>query len=228
MGRDLPNPTGENNIWLACADGDLATVKSLIASGAATVSSQDENGYSPLHAAASYEHEDIVDYLLSLDPTIVSLTDEDGDTPLHAVESAAMAKRLVDAGASPDVRNLEGMTPLDVAFEDDREEVVEYFKALYTERGIAYTLPEDAGDVSVDGLEHTLADDEADEEASPETSAAMARIERALARTYLEDGQAGDKELRDAVTELVVSRMAAAGAAGAAGEGEEAPTTAEE
>ncbi|ORZ32348.1 ankyrin repeat-containing domain protein [Catenaria anguillulae PL171] len=209
----VPNPTGENNIWLACADGDLATVKSLIESGNVAPNAQDENGYSALHAAASYDHMDIVEYLLSKDESLVHLTDEDGDTPLHAAETMEMAARLLEAGAVPDAKNNDNLTPLDVAFEDEREEVVDFLTQIYTRLDIPFNLPEVAGEA--DTLAHTLAsDDEAEDadqdvaEPSAATADAMARIERALQRTDLEDGEAGDKELREAVTELVLGRLA--------------------
>lgn len=43
----------EDNIWIAASDGKLDLVKAFVASGVA-VNAQDENGYSPIHAASSW------------------------------------------------------------------------------------------------------------------------------------------------------------------------------
>lgn len=43
----------EDNIWIAASDGKLDLVKAFVASGVA-VNAQDENGYSAIHAAASW------------------------------------------------------------------------------------------------------------------------------------------------------------------------------
>lgn len=54
----MANAEGLDNIWTAASDGELEKVKGYLASGI-DVNAQDETGYSPLHAAASYGHDTV-------------------------------------------------------------------------------------------------------------------------------------------------------------------------
>lgn len=83
------------NIWIASADNDQEYVKNALSSGTHTANDKDANGYTPIHAAASYAHVDLLRYLISHGGD-VNITDEDGDTPLHSVESIEAAKVLVE------------------------------------------------------------------------------------------------------------------------------------
>jgi hypothetical protein len=58
-----------------------------------------------MHAAASYAHTDILEYLISVGGDI-NLRDDDGDTPLYVVESIEMIER----GAEWGVVNEEGLS----------------------------------------------------------------------------------------------------------------------
>lgn len=62
-----------------------------------------------MHAAASYAHLEILEYLLSIGGEI-NLRDDDGDTPLYVVESVAMAEWMIAHGADPALTNDEGLT----------------------------------------------------------------------------------------------------------------------
>ncbi|KAK9478528.1 ankyrin repeat-containing domain protein [Lipomyces japonicus] len=124
------------NIWTAASDNNRAVVESYISSGKHTPNDRDASGYTPLHAAASYSHVDLLRYLVSNGGEI-NLTDEDGETPLFVVETAATAKVLVEElKADWRVRNVEGFTALEKfekEIEEDGEqleEVVEYLKTL--------------------------------------------------------------------------------------------------
>lgn len=83
------------NIWIAASDNDVDYVKTVIESGQHTPNDKDNNGYTPIHAAASYGHIDLLRYLISKGGNI-NITDEDGDTPLHSVEDADVARILVE------------------------------------------------------------------------------------------------------------------------------------
>lgn len=76
----------DENLWTLASDGKLAAVRYLIESGAHGANDSDEFGYTPLHAAASYGHLELAEYLLAkgADPGLV---DPDGDGPLHVCES---------------------------------------------------------------------------------------------------------------------------------------------
>jgi ankyrin repeat protein len=61
------------------------------------------------HAAASYGHLELLEYLIEKGGDI-NITDEDGDTPLFTVESVETARWMVDHGANYDIKNNEGQT----------------------------------------------------------------------------------------------------------------------
>ena len=69
----------------------------------------DPNSYTPMHAAASYAHTDLLEYLISKGGDI-NLRDDDGDTPLYVVESVDMARWMIERGADWGVVNEEGMS----------------------------------------------------------------------------------------------------------------------
>ncbi len=54
--------------------------------GECTANSPDPNGYTPVHAAASYGHRDLLYKLINVYNGDINVRDEDGDTPLHHVE----------------------------------------------------------------------------------------------------------------------------------------------
>ena len=90
---------------------------------------EDENTYTPMyvslppdtpcnptdlpgkhrHAAASYAHLDLLEYLISKGGDI-NHPDSDGETPLFTVESVEVAKWMIERGAKIDVKNHEGET----------------------------------------------------------------------------------------------------------------------
>jgi hypothetical protein len=59
------------------------------------------------HAAASYAHLELLDYLISKGGDI-NHADSDGETPLFTVESVDVAKWMIERGAKYDVKNAEG------------------------------------------------------------------------------------------------------------------------
>jgi uncharacterized protein len=77
-------------------------------------SSQDAHGYSLLHAAASYNHIDLLKVLVNELSVDINLKDEDGETCLFVVESIDAARVLVeDLHIAIDIRNNEGQTALE-------------------------------------------------------------------------------------------------------------------
>lgn len=61
------------------------------------------------HAAASYGHLDVLEYLVSKGGD-VNVTDNDNDTPIYTVETIEIAQWLIDRGAVIDRRNYEGLS----------------------------------------------------------------------------------------------------------------------
>ncbi len=128
----------DSSIQTAAGDGHLDRVKSLVAKGA-SVNAQDEYGYSPLHAACSYGNVEVARWLLEQGAS-VALRDADGDTPLSVCEDPGCADLLIAAGADLLSMNTEGATAYHLAVWDCREDMVEWLKAQYAQRGLA--LPE--------------------------------------------------------------------------------------
>lgn len=119
------------NIWIAASDGNLNYVKEQISSGKHTANDHDNSGYTPIHAAASYGHLDLLRYLISVGGD-VNIQDEDGDTPLHSVEDVTTAAVLVqEFNANWRHKNHEGQTPLAKAEEEDEfPELIAYYRSL--------------------------------------------------------------------------------------------------
>lgn len=115
------------NIWVAASDGDLDRVKELVESGISPMIA-DENTYTPLHAAASWNHRSILDYLISKGGDI-NITDEDGDTPLFSVEDLETAKYVIELGGNPSHRNTSGLTAAE-HLEEDFPEISNYLRTL--------------------------------------------------------------------------------------------------
>ena len=86
----------------------------LLRSKPSLASLQDKHGYSLLHAAASYNHLDLLSALVKEFHVDVNIKDEDAETPLFVVETVEAAHLLIDElGADPKIKNEEGMTAED-------------------------------------------------------------------------------------------------------------------
>ncbi|KAJ3998950.1 ankyrin [Lentinula boryana] len=105
----LPRP--QKNLWVAAGDGDLTRVQELIGQHSLSPNAPDENSYTPMHAAASYGHIHVLEYLISRGGDL-NITDSDGDTPIYTVENIETAQYLVDKGATIDRVNEEGISPI--------------------------------------------------------------------------------------------------------------------
>lgn len=119
------------NVWIAAADNNREAVAAFLRDGGSP-NSKDENGYLPLHAAASYGHLDLLRTLVEAGGNI-NLADGEGDTPLHHVEDLRTAIVMVkEMNADPSAKNHDGMTPAE--FMEDNDEYPDVVKYL---RGVA-------------------------------------------------------------------------------------------
>lgn len=120
-----------STLWIAASDNNLELVKEYISSGKHTPNDKDPNGYTPIHAAASYGHLALLDYLVSQGGDI-NIVDAEGDTPLHVVEDATVAKVIVEEFKGDyKLKNSDGQTALDKLEEEDEfPEVIEYLRGL--------------------------------------------------------------------------------------------------
>lgn len=119
------------NIWVAAADNQVDVIKSYLDSGKFTPNSKDPNGYTPIHAAASYGHIELLKLLIQNGGNI-NIQDNEGDTPLHHVEELATATIMVEElGADYKLKNAEGQTAGEYIEEDgDFPELAQYLRSL--------------------------------------------------------------------------------------------------
>ena len=101
----------QNNIWIAAADGNETAVLGFLSKDPSAINSLDENGYTVLHAATSYNHITLLKNLVLEHGGNVNIQDHDGDTPLFVAETVEVAKALVEElHADPTHRNESGLT----------------------------------------------------------------------------------------------------------------------
>ena len=102
----------------------------LLRSNPSLASLQDKHGYSLLHAAASYNHLDLLRALVHEFHVDVNIKDEDAETPLFVVETVEAAHVLIDElGADPKIKSEEGMTAEDkIREEGDFTTIADFLK----------------------------------------------------------------------------------------------------
>ncbi|KAI1639257.1 hypothetical protein F4809DRAFT_157059 [Biscogniauxia mediterranea] len=115
------------NPFLLAADNSPALLP-LLRENPALASQQDEHGYSLVHAAASYNHLDLLRTLIREFNVDVNLRDEDRETALFVVETVDAARVLVEElGADITIKGSEGHTARQkISQEDEYPEVAEY------------------------------------------------------------------------------------------------------
>jgi uncharacterized protein len=218
------------NLYLLAADNPSAVLTHLRAAPPSQnlAASQDEHGYSLVHAAASYNHLDLLRSLAN-EFHVRDLRDEDGETALFVVETVEAARVLVEElGMDPAITNDEGQTARQkIEAEGDYPEVAEYLAAresssrstqvngngtaqtngtTTTENGVAEALPP-----VPEGLQVTVGTMTDQEQAGPEPDPELRRrIEELAAR---EDFQTPEvqAELRRIVQEAISEEELAEG-----------------
>lgn len=182
------------NIWVAASDGQLEDVKKMIEVDGLSPNAKDENGYTPVHAAASYGHMDLLRYLIGKGGDI-NVTDEDGDSALHTVEELEVAKQLVEEfKADYKLKNTEGQTPFEKLQEEDEfPELIHYLAGL---QGIVLDTPVGTtDDKEMPDVKYSF-ETEADTEADPEKKKQIEEIMKS------DNPEAGLQEfLRNAINE---------------------------
>lgn len=204
------------NPFILASDGD-ASVLPLIRENPSIASSQDEHGYSLLHATASYNHLKLLDDIVTEFKVDINLRDEDGETALFVVETLEAAQALVEKyGIDITIRNVEGQTAQEkIAEEGDFVEVAVYLKKVELERLVegssSTTNGTSISTVSSDvhapppmpeGVKvnlGTMSQEEVGEVADPDFKR---RIDELAARPDFQD-EAGQAALKDLITQFL-------------------------
>lgn len=109
----------------AVSSGDVEEVKKLLAKGA-DINHQNVDGLTALHQACIDESCDLVEFLVDHGARM-DIRDNEGWTALHAAASCGsveIAQCLLDHGADVAAVNNEGELPLDLAEEEDMEDIL--------------------------------------------------------------------------------------------------------
>ena len=77
----------------------------------ADVNAKDENGWTPLHHAATWDSKEIVELLIAKGAD-VNAKNDDESTPLHYAETKEVAELLIAKGADVNAKDEDGETPL--------------------------------------------------------------------------------------------------------------------
>ncbi|KAG0639798.1 hypothetical protein HOY80DRAFT_885799 [Tuber brumale] len=203
----MPSP----NIWIAASDNDIQSVAHFLSQDAKCVNSKDENGYTPIHAAVSYNHISLLRSLVRTHGGDVNVQDGEGDTPLFVAETVEVARVLVEElGAEVGHRNGLGLTAADTIGEDGQFPlVVAYLRGLEAttattgedEEGVggeATTYPKPPPGISVD----LSATEDMSETLLPVDDALRRKIEGLATREDF-NSEETQRELRTLVTQAV-------------------------
>jgi ankyrin repeat protein len=202
-----------NNPFLLAAENSPALLP-LLRSNLSLASKQDEHGYSLLHAAASYNHIDLLRSLVNEFQVNINLKDEDGETCLFVAETLPIARCLIEElHIDAEVRNDEGMTAMEkIAQEGDFPELAAYLQTVSgglmdgdsvtreVVGGSSNRLLPLPSNVTVDI--GTMPDQILDGEAQEPDPEFKRRIEELAAKDNFHDEE-GQRELRDLITDAV-------------------------
>ncbi|KAJ3076426.1 hypothetical protein HDU98_003290 [Podochytrium sp. JEL0797] len=149
-----------SNLFIAASDGSLPLVKHFLAQPGTTLLDQDEQGYTVFHAASSYNHLSLMEYLLSLLPANTPLpTDLDGDSALHVAETPEMAQLLLTHDKTlATTPNHEGTIPIASADEEGHVDLVAFLRTEHNKDYVTLAEKEEqefAG-ISEEDLMHVL------------------------------------------------------------------------
>ncbi|TKY85154.1 hypothetical protein EX895_006234 [Sporisorium graminicola] len=216
-----PAASTSKNIWIAAGEGDLERVKECVDREGISPIAADEFTYTPLHAAASYGHLDILRYLLShpsAPTSAVNTTDSDLDTPLFVCETVESARCLIEEfSADAKHKNADGLTAAQQALENEHEELAQYIASV-TGESLEDAVEEedeeeDAAEEDENGVPRSDAPQltaeqraEEDERLDAQADLLMSRVGEIMTRAE-RDGTDPEPELRTLVSESVLRQI---------------------
>ncbi|MCJ1336092.1 hypothetical protein MMC09_001368 [Bachmanniomyces sp. S44760] len=203
------------NIFLLAAD-DSPNLLPLLRENPVLASSQDEHGYSLMHAAASYNHLDLLRTLVRDFHVDVNVKDEDGETCLFVVETVEAAHVLVEElGIDVKVRSGEDLTAEEkIRGEGDYVTIADYLRTCLwdsSERSPNSAVNINRGElerppplppnitVNVGTMEDAASEAEGEGSVDPDFKR---RIEELAARADFQ-GEEGQQQLRELIAEAV-------------------------
>ena len=122
------NAADESPLMLASLKGLLPVVVQLIERGADV----NKPGWAPLHYAATKGHLEVMKVLLE-NHAYIDAASPNGSTPLMMAAmygTPSAVKLLLEAGADPSLKNIQGLTAIDFAQRDKRLESAELIAAF--------------------------------------------------------------------------------------------------
>ncbi|KAI9305459.1 ankyrin repeat-containing domain protein [Cunninghamella echinulata] len=205
----MASKKSNDNIWVAAGDGQLKRVKELIEAGS-NANEKDEYGYTPIHAAVSYNQKDVLEYLLSHGGD-ANVEDFDKDTPLYVCETVEMAKFLIKHGANAYHRNNEGVSPAETAFEEGWKEVATLLAGITGETLIEIKdKPTENEDLAYIERESELEPSNAHEDQAlmeQRQEEFSQQVEQVMRKIQEDGGVHDEEELRRVVTNMVLQEV---------------------
>lgn len=211
-------PRGQIDVLLNLVPDNPAAVLQHLSQAAdpkSLASQQDVNGYSLLHAAASYSHADLIRALVSEYSVDINLTDSDDETALFVAEDVDIAKVLVELGIDTQKRNADDMTAAEkIESEGDFPVVAEYLQissantasstqanGTHTDATLTHPPPLPSDNIRINF--GTMSEDEVGSTGDAPDPEFRRRIEELAARDdfQTEDGQ---RQLRELITDAVM------------------------
>jgi hypothetical protein len=125
--------------------GNLFNIEQILSKESSQINSKDQQGWMPLHLAASMGRSDIIKLLIDNRADVNASGGPSGNTPLHAavVQGNEDAVRLlIDRGAGVNIRDIGGFTPLHGASSMGKNQIVQ----ILLQRGADPKIPTNSGE----------------------------------------------------------------------------------
>ncbi|XP_047128763.1 transient receptor potential cation channel subfamily A member 1 homolog isoform X1 [Hydra vulgaris] len=123
---DMSDKDNNTCLHIACKSG-FEKIAIMLMDANANVRSRNNFEQTPLHLAAFFGQEDVVDNILEINPSVINDLDREGNSPLHLAAMNGhvnVISFLLKSGASINDKNTKGFTPLVCAVKKGQTEAV--------------------------------------------------------------------------------------------------------